>query len=130
MNDKRSQALADWRRIRRHAVPRWMIEQATEHRLAGDWKGACRAARVRVEVDLADLPGPEVRDAVEDDLRHFAPDLLRWHLPRFLSGRTTIRPHQALVLARYGDLALHVVTPTMIDGPQHLILRLGEVDER
>jgi hypothetical protein len=33
--------LAGWRRVRRYAVPRWMIEQATERRLAGDWRGAC-----------------------------------------------------------------------------------------
>ncbi|MEU6753470.1 hypothetical protein ABZ914_45215, partial [Spirillospora sp. NPDC046719] len=43
------------RRIRRYAVPRWMIERAAERRLAGDWRGACAAANVDVDFDLADV---------------------------------------------------------------------------
>jgi hypothetical protein len=29
--------LATWRRVRRYAVPAWMVEAATRRRLAGDW---------------------------------------------------------------------------------------------
>src|SRR5262245_41463114 len=82
-----------WRRIRRYAVPQWMIEEAGERRLAGDWRGACAAANVIVALDLADIAkehGDEVARATEDDLRNFAPDLARWHLPRVGRGRTTI----------------------------------------
>ncbi|HEX8008318.1 MAG TPA: VWA-like domain-containing protein [Trebonia sp.] len=45
---------SSWRRIRRYAVPRWMIERATERRLTGDWHGACAAANVDVDFGLAD----------------------------------------------------------------------------
>ncbi|MFF5262667.1 ankyrin repeat domain-containing protein [Actinomadura viridis] len=127
-----AQELASWQRARRYGVPRWMIERATERRLAGDWEGACRAARVRVALDLeavAGEHGAEVAGALLEDLRHLAPDLLRWHLPRIGHGRSTLRPHQAIVLARHGGRALHVLTPTMMDGPQHLVLRFGDVDE-
>lgn len=71
---------AGWRRIRRYAVPGWMIEQATGRRLAGDWRGACAAAGVDVTFDLAEVArvhGRPVASALEDDLRHLAPDLLR-----------------------------------------------------
>jgi hypothetical protein len=123
--------LAEWRRIRRYAVPRWMIEEATESRLAGDWEGACRAARVKVEVDLRSLSrlhGSRVRNAVQEDLRHLAPDLLRWHLPRPRVRSTMLAPNRAIVLVRYGRRLLHVVTPSILEGPQHLTLRLGPVE--
>ncbi|MFB4314249.1 ankyrin repeat domain-containing protein [Actinomadura sp. 21ATH] len=122
--------LADWRRVRRYAVPRWMIEQAAERRLAGDWAGACAAARVRVALDLPSIArehGAEVAAAVEDDLRHLVPDLVRWHLPRYGHGRSTAAVHNALVLAEHGGVPLHVLTPTMADGPQHLTLRFQPV---
>ncbi|MEW2353871.1 ankyrin repeat domain-containing protein [Spirillospora sp. NPDC029432] len=124
--------LPNWRRVRRYAVPRWMIEEATERRLAGDWAGACAAARVRVAVDppsIAREHGAEVAAAVEDDLRHLAPDLLRWHFPRYGSGRSTIAVRHALVLGEYGGVPLHVLTPTMADGPQHLTLRFQPVQD-
>ncbi|WP_433515057.1 ankyrin repeat domain-containing protein [Nonomuraea sp. CA-143628] len=121
------------RRILRYAVPRWMIERATERRLAGDWRGACAAANVDVAFDLADIArehGGAVAAAVEDDLRHFAPDLLRWHLPRVLDGRTTIRTGQTVTLGGYrGARYLYVTTPTMVDGPQRLLLCFGRIDD-
>ncbi|MEV1244574.1 ankyrin repeat domain-containing protein [Nonomuraea sp. NPDC049750] len=124
------------RRILRYAVPRWMIERATERRLDGDWRGACAAANVDVAFDLAGIArehGGAVAVAVEDDLRHFAPDLLRWHLPRVLEGRTTIRTGQTVTLGGYlgADKALHyldVTTPSMVDGPQRLLLCFGRID--
>ncbi|MFI2207846.1 ankyrin repeat domain-containing protein [Streptomyces sp. NPDC020192] len=131
---------ASRRRIRRYAVPRWMIERATACRLAGDWRGACAAANVDVTFDLSDVAdhcGDDVAAALEDDLRHFAPDLLRWHLPRVLGGRTTLATDTTVVLARYRPKAtnegrrttpyLHITTPAMIDGPQRIALRFRTV---
>lgn len=126
------------RRIRRYAVPRWMIEQATERRLAGDWRGACAAAAVEVAFDLAGVAGRyggAVAAALEDDLLHFAPDLLRWHTPRGLRERTTIRTDQQVVLSGYAGRSidaprLHVVTPRWVHGPQRLLLRFGPVDRQ
>ncbi|NRQ30863.1 ankyrin repeat domain-containing protein [Nonomuraea sp. NN258] len=123
------------RRIRRYAVPPWMIDRATERRLAGDWRGACAAANVDVTFDLADLAnshGDAVAAAIEDDLRHFAPDLLRWHLPRLDRGRITIVPDQVILLGRPGDdpdaPCLYLRTPRwMAHGPQRLRLQVGEV---
>ncbi|MFE1885511.1 ankyrin repeat domain-containing protein [Streptomyces diastatochromogenes] len=133
---------ASRRRIRRYAVPRWMIERATECRLAGDWRGACAAANVDVTFDLSEVSdhcGDDVAAALDDDLRHFAPDLLRWHLPRVLGGRTTLATDRTVVLARYRPKApdegrrttpyLHLTTPAMIDGPQRIALRFGTVTD-
>ncbi|MFD5633325.1 ankyrin repeat domain-containing protein [Streptomyces sp. NPDC127077] len=130
------------RRIRRYAVPRWMIERATAARLAGDWRGACAAANVDVAFTLsevADHRGDDVATALENDLRHLAPDLLRWHLPRILGGRTTLATDKTVVLARYGPKAadedrltapyLHITTPAMVDGPQRIALRFGTVED-
>ncbi|MFC5751536.1 ankyrin repeat domain-containing protein [Actinomadura rugatobispora] len=128
-----AQDLAGWWKARRYAVPRWMIERATERRLAGDWAGACAAARITVELDPAEISrehGAEVAGAVLDDLRHLVPDLLRWHLPRAGQGRHTISTRTAVVLAEYGGsernvLKLYVATPTLDEGPQRLRLRFG-----
>ncbi|MFD0265234.1 ankyrin repeat domain-containing protein [Streptomyces sp. NPDC127106] len=126
---------AAWRRIRRYAVPSWMIERATEHRLAGDWRAACAAAAVDVCFDLSELAadhGPSVAEAVEDDLRHLAPDLVRWHLPRLLGGRTTVASDVRVLLARYGTgpdaPVLCATTGPMADGAQRLRLRCTPVD--
>ncbi|MFI6007865.1 ankyrin repeat domain-containing protein [Streptomyces sp. NPDC051243] len=129
---------ASLRRIRRYAVPGWMIERATERRLAGDWRGACAAANVDVTFDLSDVAdhcGDDVAEALEDDLRHFAPDLLRWHLPRVLGGRSTLATDRTVVLARYRPKApdegrgttpyLHITTGPMIAGPQRIALRFS-----
>ncbi|MEV5754852.1 hypothetical protein AB0L00_44215 [Actinoallomurus sp. NPDC052308] len=126
------------RRIRRYAVPRWMIEQATERRLAGDWRGACAAANVDVAFDLADVAdeyGAAVAAELEDDLLNLAPDLLRLHLPRLDRGRTTIVPDQVIVLSAPGAppgapspalRSLFVRTPRwMVHGPQRLTLDFG-----
>ena len=129
------EAAASWRRVRKYAVPRWMIEQATERRLAGDWQGACAAANVDVALDLADIgrrEGATVAEVVEADLAHLAPDLLRWHLPRYLRGRSTIQPDRVVILARYqggaaGDLYLYVAPLKMVEGPQRLTLSLGDI---
>jgi hypothetical protein len=101
--------LRAWGRVRRLAVPRWMIELATRRRLAGDWRGACDAAGVDIGLDLGRVRrdhGAGVAAAVEDDLRHLVPDLLRWHLFRDLPA-TTLRAVE-VPLAGYGPLALTV----------------------
>ncbi|WP_242907074.1 ankyrin repeat domain-containing protein [Actinomadura terrae] len=123
------EALVAALRIRRHAVPRSMIEKATERRLAGDWRGACAAANVDVAFDLADVAGrsgAKVASRLEDDLRHFAPDLLRWHLPRAGGGQTAVAPREVLCLASYGKgsrtAVLQVVAPRHVHGPQRLRL--------
>jgi hypothetical protein len=124
---------ASLRRVRRYAVPRTTIERATERRLAGDWAGACAAAAVDIGFDPHDVAarhGAEVAAAVEDDLRHLVPDLLRWHLPRTLGGRSTLAVDLAVLLSRHssrteGPISLYVLTPAMTDGPQRLVLRLG-----
>jgi len=76
-----------YRRTRPQDVPAEMIEKATARRLAGDVAGAFTAARIELEIDIAQvvrLRGHELADQVIDDLHHLAPDLLRWHLPRGL----------------------------------------------
>ncbi|MFI2375599.1 ankyrin repeat domain-containing protein [Streptomyces sp. NPDC018964] len=135
---------ASWRRIRRYAVPRLMIERATEHRTAGDWRGACAAAGVDVDIDLPEVAehcGDDVAEALEDDLRHLVPDLVRWHLPRVLGGWTTLDTDRTVVLARYRPVRegerprttpyLHLTTPAMMQGPQRVTLRFRTVlDEK
>ncbi|MFD9030865.1 ankyrin repeat domain-containing protein [Streptomyces sp. NPDC059567] len=125
---------AAWARVRRYAVPRWMIERATEARVAGDWKAACAAAAFDVPDALdperiADRYGPDVAARVADDLRHLVPDLLRWHLPRNLGGHTTLTPCRRIVLASYGRSGpvLSVTTSPMLAGPQRLPLHFGPV---
>lgn len=121
---------ASWGRVRRYAVPGWMIERATERRLAGDWRGACAAADIDVAFDLDTVKaghGAEVAGALADDLRHLAPDLVRWHMPRVLGGRSTLAPHARIVLAHYdvSEASLYVQAPTMVDGPQRARLAFG-----
>ncbi|WP_234042882.1 ankyrin repeat domain-containing protein [Streptomyces marianii] len=127
------EAAAAWRRIRHYAVPPWMIEQATAHRLAGDWAAACAAARVDiafVPAEIAAGHGGETAADLLDDLRHFVPDLLRWHLPRYVrGGHTRLVPGRTVLLARYGPPAdrpagplLFVTTPGRPEGPQRLVL--------
>ncbi|MFD7624809.1 ankyrin repeat domain-containing protein [Streptomyces sp. NPDC059851] len=124
-----------WQRIRRYAVPGWMIERATEHRLAGDWRAACAAAAVDVTFELSEIAaeyGRSVAEAVEEDLHHLAPDLVRWHLPRLLGGRTTYASETRVLFARYGAghdaPVLSVTTGPMADGAQRLRLRCTPVD--
>lgn len=120
--------LIRWRRIRRYAVPRWMIEQATERRLAGDWRGACAAAGVDVLFDLVTVErvhGPATAAALAEDLRHLVPDLLRWHLPRGTGVSGTLDVRRRVTLVRHGAGVLHVALPERIEAPQRLTLRFG-----
>ncbi|MFB7676618.1 hypothetical protein ACFC26_34955 [Kitasatospora purpeofusca] len=105
--------LSFWLHVREFAVPASVIETATARRLAGDWAGACAAARVDVDLDLrsaARRHGRELADRLRRDLRALAPDLLRWHLPR-VAPVGLLRPGLTLSLARYGAVHLVVRTP-------------------
>ncbi|MFK4036380.1 hypothetical protein ACI2LC_11345 [Nonomuraea wenchangensis] len=103
-----------WLRVREFAVPPTMIERATARRAVGDWAGACAAARVDVDLDLRSVArahGHEVAARLRDDLRHLAPELLRWHLPR-VAPDGLLRPGLTVALARYAPgLRLVARTP-------------------
>ncbi|MFE6363972.1 hypothetical protein ACFVP3_28765 [Streptomyces sp. NPDC057806] len=126
--------LSMWQRVREYAVPPSMIETATARRTAGDWAGACAAARVDVDLDLRavrDRHGTEFVTRLRADLRRLAPDLLRWHMPRIAPyGR--LRPGLTLSLARYpdaggGPVQLVVRTPpAWADAGQRMSLALWE----
>ncbi|GIE34569.1 hypothetical protein Ait01nite_076140 [Actinoplanes italicus] len=112
-------ALADWQRIRRYAVPTWMIAECTEARERGDWRAACEAALVDVRVDD---PAP-----VAELLAGLAPDLLRWHLPRALGGSTELAGPKSYVLAPDGPVGpgtpvLVARVPPRVPGADPLIL--------
>lgn len=127
-----------WQRVREYAVPPSMIETATARRAAGDWAGACAAARVDVDLDLravCERHGHELTTRLRADLRRLAPDLLRWHLPRIApDGR--LRPGLTLSLARYGAVGAppaHLVArtpPAWADAGQRVSLALWEGQER
>ncbi|WP_433208287.1 ankyrin repeat domain-containing protein [Dactylosporangium sp. CS-047395] len=113
-------ALTAWVRVRRHAVPRAMIEEATAARLAGDWRAACAAAGVLIGADGAD--GADLAPYA-DDLRHLAPDLMRWHLPRDTAGGdTTLAPQALVVLAHRAATYLAVATPRFTRSAQRVTL--------
>ena len=127
-------AVPGWLAARRFAVPASMVERATARRMAGDWRGACAAARFDVEVDLDDVRsryGAYVADRVGTDLSHLAPDLIRWHLPReHAGGLGRILPDLPIVLARYhglGGAVLWVHTPAHLERPPRPRLRFGLV---
>ncbi|MEE6258054.1 hypothetical protein [Plantactinospora sonchi] len=126
--------LSLWRHVREFAVPPSMITSATARRVVGDWAGACAAARVDVDLDLRAVTraaGRELAARIRADLRHLAPDLLRWHMPR-IAPDGLLRPGLTLSLARYGpegDKTLHLVArtpPGWADGGQRISLALWD----
>ncbi|MGW5419133.1 hypothetical protein [Streptomyces sp. NPDC003943] len=118
-----------WPRVREFAVPASMIETATARRRVGDWAGACAAAGFDVDLDLKALSrthGQTMATQVRSDLRHLAPDLLRWHMPR-IAPDGLLRPGLTVPLARYGTLHLVVRTaPAWADGGQRISLALWD----
>ncbi|MGW4361098.1 hypothetical protein ACWEKU_20345 [Streptomyces californicus] len=135
--DSRSSLLSFWPRVREFAVPASMIETATARREAGDWAGACAAAGVDVDLHLRSVARDHGRDLatrIRADLRHLAPDLLRWHLPR-IAPHGLLRPGLTIALARYhppghGDRTpLHLVVrtpPAWADAGQRISLALWD----
>jgi hypothetical protein len=111
--------LSFWSRVRQYAVPSSMVETATARRLTGDWAGACAAAGVDVDLGLrpaARAHGQAFADRLRDDLRHLAPDLLRWHMPR-VAPDGLLRPGLTVSLARYEAAGRDGVSPV------HLVVR-------
>ncbi len=124
--------LTFWSHVREFAVPTSMIESATARRAAGDWSGACAAARVDVDLDLRSVGrvhGTQFAATVRADLRQLAPDLLRWHFPR-ISPDGLLRPGLTVSLARY-PTGIHLVArtpPAWASGGQRISLALWEPD--
>jgi hypothetical protein len=125
-----------WSRVREFAVPPSMIESATARRAMGDWAGACAAARVDVDLNLRAVGrahGRQFAAQVRVDLRHLAPDLLRWHFPR-IGPDGLLRPGLTVSLARYPPTAdsggaIHLVArtpPAWADAGQRISLALWE----
>ncbi|MGW0333436.1 hypothetical protein ACWD0J_16445 [Streptomyces sp. NPDC003011] len=136
--------LSLWSHVREFAVPPSMIETATARRLTGDWAGACAAAGFDVDVSpraLARTHGRELAARVRADLRHLAPDLLRWHMPR-IAPDGLLRPGLTLSLARYTTAGhdreppVHLVArtpPAWADAGQRISLALWDgsrIDDR
>ncbi|MFF5340434.1 hypothetical protein ACH46L_07025 [Streptomyces althioticus] len=131
--------LSVWRRVREYAVPPTMIETATARRRSGDWAGACAASRVDVDLRLRDLTrthGAGLTAHVRADLRHLAPDLLRWHMPRSAPDGL-LRPGLTVPLARYtvdepdGPRPVYLVVrtpPAWAAGGQRMSLALWDGD--
>ncbi|QKW23216.1 hypothetical protein HUT16_32740 [Kitasatospora sp. NA04385] len=128
-----------WSRVRRFAVPPAMIDTATARRARGDWGGACAAAGCDPDVELRAVTrtyGSELTGRLRADLRHLAPDLLRWHLPR-IAPDGVLRPGLTLTLARYprdgGGAPLHLVArtaPGRAAAGQRVTLALWDADAR
>lgn len=133
----RDSRLSFWLRVREFAVPPSMIETATARRHVGDWAGACAAAGIDVDLNprsVAHTHGRELASRIRDDLRHLAPDLLRWHLPR-IAPRGLLRPGLTVPLARYdtegpdGVRPVHLVVrtpPAWADAGQRIGLALWD----
>lgn len=120
-----------WRRVREFAVPPSMIESVTARRRVGDWAAACAAARVDVDLSLravARAHGGEIAALVRADLRHLAPDLLRWHLPR-IAPDGLLRPGLTISLSRYAGSKVQLVArtpPGWADGGQRFSLAVWD----
>ncbi|MEU8548228.1 hypothetical protein AB0C81_14765 [Streptomyces roseoverticillatus] len=129
--------LSFWLRVREFAVPPSMIETATARRRAGDWAGACAAAGIDADLNLravARSHGRELAARIRADLRHLAPDLLRWHMPR-IAPDGLLRPGLTIALARYdtpgrdGPCPPHLVVrtpPAWADAGQRISLALWD----
>lgn len=122
--------LLAWLRVREFAVPPSMIETATARRALGDWAGACAAARIDPDIDLRAVSrahGHELAARVRADLRHLAPELLRWHFPR-IAPDGLLRPGLTVALARYrpGLQLVARTPPAWADAGQRISVTLGD----
>ncbi|GHF74579.1 hypothetical protein [Streptomyces griseosporeus] len=127
--------LSLWLRVRRYAVPPSVIETATARRRTGDWGGACAAAGIDVDLRLRSVAHTHGRDLaarIRADLRHLAPDLLRWHMPR-IAPDGLLRPGLTVTLARYepdgGGPPVHLVVrtpPAWADAGQRMSLAVWD----
>jgi hypothetical protein len=121
--------IVGWRNARRYGVPAAMVAAATRCRLADDWRGAAHAAQFDVCFDIGVVRrtfGANVTARLEADLRHLAPDLVRWHLPRnrySLDG--LLDRDSSTPLADYGKAMLWVRTPGGGGRPSPVELHVG-----
>jgi len=138
MTGNEPHVLPTWQRIRRYAVPEWMIEECGRRQQANDWRGACATGRIDVGFDLDEVANRFEADSaerIELELSLLAPDLLRWHLPRVLGGRTSLATGQRWVLSLAqeplgsGTPLLAVRLPDTVDGSQRLRLELIDSSE-
>jgi hypothetical protein len=119
--------LARFARARSSSASPTMVAAATAAREAGDWRGACAAAGMDVSLDLVTVRrehGRAAADALAEELAHFAPDLLRWHLPR-MPESLALSPWTTAVLTPAHPEAprLRVAPPQYVTSPQRLTLR-------
>ncbi|GAA2379887.1 hypothetical protein [Dactylosporangium salmoneum] len=124
----------------RYGITRAQIAAAQRQWRRGDHIGACAACGIEPAVDLRDVrerAGREVAAAVEDDLAHLVPDLLRWHAlgQRPYPARTdSYLRWPALSLAGYGDNALHLAAwpeqGPLLGGTARFALRFGPLPDR
>ncbi|GIJ51183.1 hypothetical protein Val02_80690 [Virgisporangium aliadipatigenens] len=109
-----------------YRLPAGRLAEATALRESGDRRGACDRAGVVVDVDLRGIGrehGPAVAGALEEDLAHLVPDLLRWHFPRDRYRRSEgslLETASTLCLAAYSPGARLFVEA--LDWPQRLRL--------
>lgn len=126
---KRARAAVE---ARRFGVPPAMIEAATQRRLAGDWRGACAAADVDLHLNpdvVRRRHGADAAAQLLADLRSLAPDLLRWHLPRYGHGPGQLHEGLLIPLADYpaatATLTLAAATPRFaLAAGQRVVLTL------
>jgi hypothetical protein len=131
LSDTRARAAVE---ARRYGIPPAMIEVATSRRSAGDWRGACRAADVDLHLDpraIRRRHGALVAERLLADLRGLAPDLLRWHLPRFAHSPGQLREGLLIPLADYPGagvtLTLAAATPRFaLAAGQRIVLTVLE----
>ncbi|WP_238007489.1 hypothetical protein KZZ52_18885 [Dactylosporangium sp. AC04546] len=111
--------------LRRYDLPAEVVHAATQRRLAGDWRGACAAAGIEVDATVTEAAS-DVGSGMLDDLRHLAPDLIRWHL---LGGdhEFTYSARPPVLLARdpATGQALTIVARLARYGPTRLVLAVG-----
>ena len=123
-------------------APPGMVAEATAARLAGDWRGACRAAQVDVQLDLGQVTrrfGAAEAARIEADLAGFAPDYLRLHL-RY-DDELALWPHGQVLLSRRPEpfarpgRIRHQATPVLLvtlpssgTVAQRLTLRVADLD--
>jgi hypothetical protein len=128
--------LTQWRRIRAGSLPAETVAVAAAARAAGDWRTAAAVAHGDVDIDLDAVRerfGDAATDALEDDLRHLALDLLWWHLPRHRAGMTTLRARTAAILAPETGAEraplIRVGLPLAPTGPQRLSLTVVDLSD-
>ncbi|GIJ58658.1 hypothetical protein Vau01_061740 [Virgisporangium aurantiacum] len=108
--------------LRRYDLTATVVRGATERRLAGDWRGACAAARI--DVDPRVVARARAVPELADDLRHLAPELIRWHV---LGTDLEVPRWRVPELARYpGGVALVVTTRHGAGGPAGLTLTIAD----